>query len=215
MENWLAHNLSPRVDFHFNELDHAGHRVILLRVQPALASPVSFKGTEWIRVGGIKKKLKEHPGKEKEPWLVLARLVFEKGIAAQDVSGDEVLARKYFELSEQGLPANRSGVLECMSVDRLIISRGGDTFDVTNLGAILFAKHLPEFEALSRNAFRVIRYKGTNRVETEHEKLGVKGYAPDSKVLLPILMTTFRATKCLGRRSGERCVCILSLRFAS
>lgn len=78
LENWLAHNLSPRVDFRFHEFEYEDHRVVLLRVQPALASPVSFKGTEWIRVGGIKKKLKEHPGKEKELWLVLARLNFER-----------------------------------------------------------------------------------------------------------------------------------------
>ena len=181
LENWLAHNLSPRVDFRFHEFDHEGQRVVLLRVQPALASPVSFKGTEWIRVGGVKKKLKEHPGKEKELWLVLARLNFEKGIAAQEVTGDEVLALldypKYFELSGQGLPAGRSGILERLGVDRLIVPRGTDIFDITNLGAILFAKQLSEFGALARKAFRVIRYKGTSRVETEYEKPGVKGYA--------------------------------------
>lgn len=116
LENWLAHNLSPRIDFRFHDFDHEGQRVVLLRVQPALASPVSFRGTEWIRIGGIKKKLKEHPGKEKELWLVLARLNFEKGVSAQGVSGDEVLSRldypKYFELSHQSLPSNRSGILE-------------------------------------------------------------------------------------------------------
>jgi len=181
LENWLAHNLSPRVDFRFHEFDYEGQRVILLRVQPALASPVSSRGTEWIRVGSIKKKLKEHPGKEKELWLVLARLSFEKGIATEEVTSDDVLARldypKYFELCGQSLPANRSGILERMSVDRLIVSRGGDIFDITNLGAILFVKGLSWFEPLARKAFRVIRYKGTNRVETEHEKLGVRGYA--------------------------------------
>ena len=157
LENWLAHNLSPRVDFRFHEFDHEGQRVVLLRVQPALASPVSFKGTEWIRVGGVKKKLKEHPGKEKELWLVLARLNFEKGIAAQEVTGDEVLALldypKYFELSGQGLPAGRSGILERLGVDRLIVPRGTDIFDITNLGAILFAKQLSEFGTLARRHF--------------------------------------------------------------
>jgi ATP-dependent DNA helicase RecG len=181
LENWLAHNLSPRVDFRFHEFEHEGNRVVLLRVQPALASPVSFKGTEWIRVGGIKKRLKDHPGKEKELWLVLVRLSFEKGIAAPEVSGDEAISLlnypKYFELSDQRLPDNRLGILERMSVDRLIVRRGDDIFDITNLGAILFAKHLADFETLARKAFRVVRYRGTNRVETEYEKLGVRGYA--------------------------------------
>ena len=132
-----------------------------MRVQPALASPVSFKGAEFIRVGGIKKKLKDHPGKEKELWLVLARLNFEKGIAAEEITGDEVLVRldypKYFELSGQSLPDNRSGILERLSVDRMIVSGGGDLFDITNLGAILFAKQLSDFGSLARKAFRVIR----------------------------------------------------------
>lgn len=180
LENWLAH-LSPRVDFRFHDCEYNAQHVALLRVQPALASPVSFKGTEWIRVGGVKKKLKEHPGKEKELWLVLARLSFEKGIAAEEVPGDDILDLlnypKYFELSDQRLPANRAGILERMSVDRLIVRHRNDTFDVTNLGAILFANQLSDFGTLARKAFRVIRYEGTNRVETEYEKPGVKGYA--------------------------------------
>lgn len=203
LENWLAHNLSPRVDFRFHEFEHEGHRVVLLRVQPALASPVSFKGTEWIRVGGIKKKLKEHPGKEKELWLVLARLNFEKGIAAQEVTGDEILARldypKYFELSAQSLPANRSGILERLSIDRLIVDRGGDIFDITNLGAILFAKQLSAFGGLARKASRVIRYKGTNRVETEHEKLGVKGYAAGFEGLVAYINDHVPRNEVLGQ----------------
>ena len=117
-----------------------------LRAAPA---HTRWSSAWWIRVGGVKKKLKEHPGKEKELWLVLARLNFEKGIAAQEVTGDEVLALldypKYFELSGQGLPAGRSGILERLGVDRLIVPRGTDIFDITNLGAILFAKQLSEF----------------------------------------------------------------------
>jgi ATP-dependent DNA helicase RecG len=203
LENWLAHNLSPRVDFLFHEFEHEGHRVVLLRVQPAMASPVSFKGTEWIRVGGIKKKLKDHPGKEKDLWLVLAKLNFEKGIAEQEVTGDEVLVRldypKYFELSGQSLPANRSGILERMSVDRLIVSRGDDIFDITNLGAILFAKQMSEFGALARSAFRVIRYKGTNRVETEYETVGKKGYAAGFEGLVAYINDQVPRNEVLGQ----------------
>ncbi|MBF8253592.1 MAG: putative ATPase, AAA 4 family, partial [Deltaproteobacteria bacterium] len=81
LENWLAHLLSPRVDFRFHEWEHQGLRMVLLQVQPAVGVPVAFKGIEWIRVGSIKKKLKDHPGKEKELWQALALLSFEKGIA--------------------------------------------------------------------------------------------------------------------------------------
>ncbi len=181
LENWLAHLLSPRVDFRFYEWNHQEQFMVLLQVQSAVGSPVAFKGMEWIRVGSLKKKLKDHPGKEKELWQALARLSFEKGIAVADVAGDEVLSQldytKFFELSQQKLPVNRPGILERLTVDRLIVPQGSDHFDITNLGAILFAKQLAQFEGLSRKALRVIRYKGNTRVETEHEKLGAKGYA--------------------------------------
>jgi len=136
--NRLVHLLSPRVDFRFHEWEHQGHRMILLQVQPAVGSPVAFKGTEWIRVGGIKKKLKEHPGKEKELWQALSRLSFEKGIAAPGAIGDEVLAwlddPKYFELAGLNLPANRAGILERLATERFIVPKGEDHFDITNPG---------------------------------------------------------------------------------
>jgi len=180
-ENWLAHNLVPRIDFRFHEWDHNGKRIVVLQVQPANASPVSFKGMEWIRVGSIKKKLKDHPGKEKDLWLALAKTPFEKGIALPNATGDEVLTKldypKYFTLSRQALPTNRSGIIERLGVEQFITSSGTDHFNITNLGAIAFARQLSDYPSLARKAFRVIRYKGIVRTETEHEKLGTKGYA--------------------------------------
>jgi predicted HTH transcriptional regulator len=203
LENWLAHNLAPRVEFRFFEWEHDGKHAVLLRVQPAHGSPVAFAGTEWIRVGSIKKKLKEHPGKEKDLWLVLARLPFEKGIAVPNVAGDDVLARldypKYFELSGLALPANRSGILERLEVDRLIVAKGGDRFDITNLGAILFAKQLAQFDGLARKAFRVIRYKGSNRIETEHEKVEAKGYAAGIEGMLGYINDQLPRNEVLGQ----------------
>lgn len=203
LENWLAHLLSPRIDFRFHEWEHEGRRMVLLQVQPAVGAPVAFKGTEWVRVGSLKKKLKDHPGKEKELWQALSRLSFEKGLAVQDVTGDDVLVRldytKFFELSDQKLPVNRSGILERLAVERLIVPKGGDRFDITNLGVILFAKQLSQFEGLARKAFRVIRYNGNNRVETEHEKPGVKGYAAGFEGLVGYINDQLPRNEAMGQ----------------
>ncbi len=180
-ENWLSHNLAPRVDFRFHEWEHQGLRLVMLQVQPAVGSPVAFKGTEWIRVGSLKKKLKDHPGKEKELWRVLSRLTFEKGSAAVDATGDEVLAwldyPSYFELAGLSLPANRSGIFERLAGERLIVPKGGDHFDITNLGAVLFAKNLNQFEGLARKALRVIQYKAADRLAAIKEHAATRGYA--------------------------------------
>ena len=45
----------------------------------------------------------------------------------------------------------------------------GSRFDVTNLGAILFASDLNQFERLGRKALRIIKYKGDGRTNTERE----------------------------------------------
>ncbi len=181
LENWLAHNTTPRIHSRFVEWDLAGQTMVLLRIEPAWGMPVAFKGTEWIRIGSLNARLKAHPGRERDLWAVLSGRCFEQGVAEVSVSGDQLLASldypKYFELSETPLPANRAGIFERLVQDRLIVVAGNETFSITNLGAILFARGLSHFPTLSRKAMRVVKYRGLSRTETEHEKLIQGGYA--------------------------------------
>jgi hypothetical protein len=48
---------------------------------------------------------------------------------------------------------------------------------ITNFGAIAAARKLDDFPSLDRKRIRVIRYRGTNKVETIDEQLGQRGYA--------------------------------------
>jgi predicted HTH transcriptional regulator len=78
----------------------------------------------------------------------------------------------------QSLPDNRHAILERLAAEGIIQQpHGGDRFNITNVGAILFAHNLNEFARLARKALRVIIYKGSNRVETVKEQPGGKGYA--------------------------------------
>lgn len=83
----------------------------------------------------------------------------------------------YFDLLEAPLPANRDGILTALADDNLIRPNQAGNWDITNLGAILFAKHLEKFKRLKRKAMRVIQYRGIGRTETMKEQTGVKGYA--------------------------------------
>jgi predicted HTH transcriptional regulator len=181
LENWLATLLTPPTHFRFHELSHAGQSIVILEVVPATLFPVRFKDTEFVRVGTYKKKLKAHPDKERELWKLFARTTFESGIARPNTTADEVLVLldypAYFDVTKQALPENRSGILERLASDKLIIAHAGGLYDITNLGAILFAKELSEFDRLGRKALRVIIYNGINRVETIREHTGVRGYA--------------------------------------
>lgn len=181
LENWLLRLLSPRIEVKIHEFQEGGHDVVLFEIQPAHHTPVAFSGTEYIRVGSVKKKLKEYPEKERALWGIFSETPFEKGVAVNGVTSDDVLPLidypASFELLKQPLPDNRTAILEGLRREKMIVERGGDRFDITNVGAILFAKDLSEFERLARKALRVIQYRGKNRVETVREQVGGRGYA--------------------------------------
>ncbi len=70
LENWLAHNLNPRIDFKIFEFDYEGKNIVIFRIDPASSVPVRFKGVGYIQVGSYKKKLAEHAEKERKIWSI-------------------------------------------------------------------------------------------------------------------------------------------------
>lgn len=74
-----------------------------------------------------------------------------------------------FRLLQIPLPTDQQGILGKLADETLIVPKPGSRFDVTNLGAILFATDLNQFERLGRKAVRIIKYKGDGRTNTERE----------------------------------------------
>ena len=72
LENWLLHQLIPRIDFTIHEFERNGAPLVLFEVQAANSMPVRFGGEAYIRVGSYKKKLKEFPEKERRLWQILS-----------------------------------------------------------------------------------------------------------------------------------------------
>jgi ATP-dependent DNA helicase RecG len=181
LENWLLRGLSPRIDFHIYEFEHKGFTCVVFEIQTTTQSPVSFYGVEYIRVGSLKKKLKDYPEKERRLWSLQSSLPFEKDVASKGLNSDDVLKLidypTFFDLLKQPLPTNLDGILDRLTKEKVIISQGDCFYDITNLGAILFARDLSKFDSLSRKALRVIQYKDRNRVEALREQMGNKGYA--------------------------------------
>ena len=50
LENWIATQLSPRIDFSFREVLFPEGRVVVMLIDSAGNMPVKFKGLAWIRV---------------------------------------------------------------------------------------------------------------------------------------------------------------------
>ena len=181
LESWLLRLLSPKIHFRFFEVTVDAQSVVLLEIERAFRHPVQFQGLEFIRVGSYKKKLKDFPEKERALWRIFDRMPFEDGTAAERVRDDEVLRlldyAAYFDLLDRPLPDNHSRILKALSDDSLILPCEAGGWNITNLGAVLFAKRLEDFRALRRKAMRVIQYRGVSRVETLKEQVGNRGYA--------------------------------------
>src|SRR6476661_2917525 len=117
----------------------------------------------------------------KTGFYACSRPRFEDGIAAERARDDEVLQwldyPAYFDLLKRPLPENRDGILRALADDNLIRPCEAGGWNITNLGAILFAKRLEDFRSLPRKAMRVIQYRGVSRVDTIKEQVGARGYA--------------------------------------
>ena len=181
LENWILRLLEPKIDFKFYEIEIDEKSIVLLEIAPAYRHPVTFSGTEYIRLGSHKKKLKELAEKERELWRIFDKVPFEKQIAVDNIDASEVLGyleyTKYFELLNIPLPENRNAILEALIADNMVNKLDNAKYAITNLGAILFAKDLSKFNNLKRKAIRVIQYKDNTKFQTTKEIVGNKGYA--------------------------------------
>jgi predicted HTH transcriptional regulator len=203
IENWLLRLLNPKINFRFYPLLVEGKTAVLLEIGAAFRHPVQFKNTEFIRVGSYKKKLKDFPEKERELWRVFDRISFEREITAEDVTADEVLRLldypAYFDLLSLPLPEGREGILVTLAADEMILPGRSGKWNITNLGAVLFAKRLADFRPLRRKALRVVLYKGESRVETVREQEGIKGYASGFEALIGFVTNLLPSNEVIGQ----------------
>lgn len=177
---WLGQTLDPCPNLQFQELVHPDGRLVVLEIPAATSSPVTFQRNAYIRLGSATPRLNDHRAIEAALWAKLRPFAWERGVALSFVTGDDVLSAldyaSYFDLSKQRLPDNRSGIFERLLVDGLLRRETAERWDITNLGAILFAKTLDTFPGLSRKAVRVIQYPGSDRTETLRRLDETRGY---------------------------------------
>ena len=203
LENWLLKLLEPKINFRFFSFTMDEKPVVLLEIGAAFRHPVKFKNQEFIRVGSYKKKLKDFPEKERSLWRRLDQTPFESGIAAEHLESEEVFrlldAPSYFDLLELPLPDGRAAILDALRKDNLIQPCEAGGWNITNLGAVLFARKLDDFPKLTRKATRVILYRGKGRIETQREQVGVKGYAIGFESLISLIMALVPTNEVIER----------------
>lgn len=204
LELWLSTLLDPQIQFYFHTTEIEGKQVVLLEIARANSAPVKFKSIDYIRIDSYKKKLKDFPDTERELWAIFSKKPFESMIAMENVSGDFILREldysAYFDLLSVDLPSDKAKILSALEEDKMISKSETGNYNITNLGAILFAKRLSDFPSLFRKAVRVIKYEGRGRIgAASKEQVGAKGYASGFEGLIQYITNLLPNNEIMGK----------------
>lgn len=201
---WLAQLLSPIPQLSYRRVEINGVYVGILKIDAAKTEPIKFEGIAYIRRGEHKKKLKDCPDLEKLLWESFSKRTFEMSIALENVTTSNVLNTldftKYFDLLKRPLPTSNAAIMRALTEDRMVVHNDFGNYDITNMGAILFAKRLDDFESLSRKSIRVIQYDGNSRAsQTKREQIGSKGYAVGFEGLIDYINGLIPTNEVIGK----------------
>ncbi|MEP6588712.1 MAG: ATP-binding protein [Polaromonas sp.] len=168
-------------------LDHAivqvqNMPILFIHIPSQPSKPVHRRGKPldeaWIRSGGTTRKA----SRQEVGALMLNShaLRWEELRASSLLNPTEVVDRLALagivKLLERQAPADDAGLMQWLMDEKMIVADGSGYY-ITNFGAIAAARDLEQFDGLKRKRIRVIRYKGTNKVDTLDEMLGQRGYA--------------------------------------
>ncbi len=106
--------------------------------------------------------------------------------------------QSYFDLMHIPYPENRKGVIDRFAKENFIVRTPATSF-ITNLGALLFAKRLLDFDGLIRKTMRVIVYDGTNKLRTRLDREALKGYAVGFEEQIDLINGLIPSNQIIGR----------------
>lgn len=182
----ILNKLHFRVDV--EEIAHPDGRVVVFHIPSRpTGTAYDFEGQYLMRSGEetvpmSEDRLRQIFDEGKPDWLSQSAL--------QDCTAAEVIraldTQRYFDLMELPYPARRESVLEKMQSERILYKRDG-AWTITNLGAVLLAKNLDEFEDVRRKAARVIVYEGRNKLNTRLDRFFPGGYAVEYENLVEFI----------------------------
>ena len=178
-------------------IDHAvvefrGVPILLVHIPEQANKPAHRRGKSieeaWVRSGGTTRKASRHEvgalmlNSSAPRWEELRASSLLSLEAAVEMLDLDTIAK----LLQRPLPAEMDGLAHWL-VDEGVLTPDGRGYYVTNFGAIAAARKLEQFPNLERKRIRVIRYRGTNKVETIDELAGQRGYAVGFEGLIAYL----------------------------
>lgn len=180
----IARNsVEPPIELDHTIVAHRGHPVLIIRIPEHPARPVHIRGKDvyhsYIRSAGSTEKMSRQE---------IARAIasstgdhFEERIALHDLTAEEVLDLldhdSFFRLEKKRPPNSSQAILQAFEDDKIVL-QGSRGWNISNLGALLFARDIARFDSLKRKMVRLIIYNGVKRSRTESKEIiGTRGFA--------------------------------------
>lgn len=156
--------------------------VLLVRVPEQATKPVHRRGKTieeaWIRSGGTTRKASRQD--------VGGMLMNSSAPRWEELRASPLIdlaeVRRLLDLEsianllQRPMPSDDDDLSHWLVAESITVLDGRGHY-ITNFGAVAAAKNLNDFPDLERKRIRVIRYRGTNKVDTIDELPGRRGYA--------------------------------------
>ena len=180
--NIALHNLSQSIQIQHNTIEYKGNALLFIYIPEQTEKPVYLRGKtiydSYYRSAG--QTVKASPQEVKQMIAESQGLLFHEQMALTKATADDVLQLLdyvcYFQLTGRNYPESKSTILEALANEEFIVKKG-DYWNITNLGALLFARDLTKFKGLEYKTLRIILYTGKGRIEAHPEWTFKEGYA--------------------------------------
>lgn len=197
-------SLEPPIRLTHSAEKFEGKLILLTHIKESHQKPVHIRGksieNSYIRSGGTTRRASR--AEIGNLLLHSTTPCYEETHCSALIDGSSVLKlldyKTIARLMKMKLPTSRAGVLEWLASIKMIVAFEEKGFYVTKLGALCAAKNLEDF-GLDRKAVRVIKYKGKNKVETEKEWTGTRGYAGRFEPLIEFVLEKLPSSEVIGR----------------
>ena len=189
---WLAKHIKPSPRLDIRELSINNHKIVVFIISSNPLNLSKFHGNAYIRIGANTRSLDEFPTIEKEVWSKILAREFETVSAKTNLSRAEVESLldfdTFYTMRQNRVRVERDVLFKEAIKCGMIKDNHDTTFDITNLGALLYAKKLEDFSHLSNKSIRVITYRGSSKLDMIREERSIGGYVVEFNRLHDYIM---------------------------
>lgn len=193
MGNIAHNNLSQSIDIDHAVVDYEGSPVLFFYVPEQREKPIFIRGKDYresyCRINGQTRKMSDL--QVRNMIATSQGLDFEMRVAKSGLSKSDVLIllnfRKFFELLGKDVPKSADSIVMRLADFGFCVGND-DEWAVTNLGAILLANNIADFDSLSSRRIVVRKYVGTNNRDLLIEQIMQSGYAVCFESVIDLIM---------------------------